>query len=47
MAFPNGVDLAGQLQAFSPELVIGEGARMYVLATHEGPVQDFCALLEA
>ena len=47
MAFPSGVDLAGQLQTFAPALVIGQGTRMYVLATHEQPVQDFCALLEA
>jgi hypothetical protein len=47
MAFPSGVDLAGQLQAFAPELVIGEGTRLYVLARHERPVQVFRALLEA
>lgn len=46
MAFPGGVDLLGQLQGTEPEMVLGEGTHLYVLATQEGPVQEFRAHLE-
>lgn len=47
MAFPGGVDLLGQLQSSAPEMVLGEGTHLYVLATQEGPVEAFRAHLEA
>jgi hypothetical protein len=46
LAFPGGVDLAQQLETYSPRLVLGEGLRMYILSRDEAAVWVFRSLVE-
>jgi hypothetical protein len=40
LAFPGGFDLAGQLEAFQPEVVVGKGASLFVLSKDEATVRE-------
>jgi hypothetical protein len=44
LAFPGGLDLAEQLRRLRPDLVIGEGLCLFVLATDEPVIATFLAL---
>jgi hypothetical protein len=41
---PNNIDLLAQLQHHKPELVIGEGNFVFVIAKDPRAIQDFMAL---
>jgi hypothetical protein len=44
MYFPGGLDLAGQLREAQPELVVGEGGSMFVIAKLRAAIDAFLGL---
>jgi hypothetical protein len=41
LAFPGGFDLAAQLEASQPVVVVGEGAALFVISPDEATVREF------
>jgi hypothetical protein len=41
LAFPGGFDLAAQLETSRPEVVVGDGSALFVIATDEATVRQF------
>ena len=41
VAFPGGLDLAAQLEAFKPAAVVGEGATLYAIALDPDTIREF------
>jgi hypothetical protein len=44
LAFPGGFDLAAQLAAAQPEVVVGEGSALFVIATDEATVRQLLSV---
>lgn len=40
LAFPGGFDLAAQLEAFQPAVVVGDGSALFVIGTDENTVRQ-------
>jgi hypothetical protein len=44
---PNGLDLCRQLEEAQPDVVLGEGQRLFAISRNEAIIQDFAAICDA